>query len=87
MSNWRHINPSKWAKEMLAEARSAGTGAQQKETKIMMKLMRKNSAGRNTFDGTKDPYFRDYITRFEVCVLDIETRQLVFDCGSFFLTD
>ena len=87
MSNWRHRKPPKWAKEALAEARSSGQGAQQKETKIMMKLMRKNAVGKNTFDGVKDPFFRDYIDRFEVCLLDIETRQLVFDCGSLFLAD
>ena len=50
---------------MLREARASGPGFMARETEIMMKAMRKSKTGRNTLGGQKDPFFRDYIQRFE----------------------
>ena len=66
---WRSVRASietqsKWAKQALAEARSSGAGSRQPETKLMMKFVKEGSDGNKklNFD---DPYFQDFIERYE----------------------
>ena len=51
---------------MLRDIRASGPGFQALETEVMMKAVKKPKTGRNTLAGTKGPFFRDYINRFEV---------------------